>query len=389
MFRSKYASLDKESVHQDANFDDDVEIQSVESVDVYLETNSEDDCEDIKPKKLTNAGYVSVVANTLSSLLGVSIFAMPWGFSRSGIVGGSLITAFVALLSFETTRVLLESQRVLYFRTFEVKSYPDIAAATLGPTYSTVVHIATAISCLGGCVGFLIFLGELTGQLLGISHMTGVMYAVVPLILLSWIRSFQDLTIFTIIGILAIVGSIFAIVADGYSFMNNTILKETPLFLPFNNTLTFLGPATFCYTIHYTVLAIGAEALISSKKNHIIPSSANTEEDKTEEYLGSETIAGDSCKISVNNLKTPVSIVKFDTLKHESVPDISRPLALSYVLTYLLVAFFGASGFIFYRTSDIIRYSILLYVIFNREREFISRFPIMLYNFYTMIHNLK
>ena len=43
----------------------------------------------------------------------------------------------------------------------EVKSYPDIAAATLGPVWSNVVHTATAISCLGGCVGFLIFLGML------------------------------------------------------------------------------------------------------------------------------------------------------------------------------------------------------------------------------------
>jgi hypothetical protein len=43
--------------------------------------------------------------------------------------------------------------------TGEVKSYPQITAHTLGPGYSSVVHTATAISCLGGCVGFLIFLG--------------------------------------------------------------------------------------------------------------------------------------------------------------------------------------------------------------------------------------
>ena len=43
--------------------------------------------------------------------------------------------------------------------TGEVKSYPEIAAFTLGPSFSTLVHTATAVSCLGGCVGTLIFLG--------------------------------------------------------------------------------------------------------------------------------------------------------------------------------------------------------------------------------------
>lgn len=359
MFRSKYASLDKDSIRHDAFYDGDVVIQTLDIIDVNLETNNEDDCEDIKPKKLTLAGYVSVVANSLSSLLGVSIFAMPWGFSQSGIVGGSLITVFVAYLSFETTRVLLESQRVLYFRTFEVKSYPEIAAATLGPIYSSIVHLATAISCLGGCVGFLIFLGEISGQLIGTTHFTAVMMAVGPLILLSWIRSFHELTIFTIIGIISIIGSICAISVDGYSFLSSTILKETPLFLPFNNTLTFLGPATFCYTIHYTVLAIGAEALASSKNNHAIQSSTNMEEGDSEDCFDSETITEDSHEISEHNrkiVKIPVSSASFEIQNHGIVPDISGPLAISYIFTCLLVTFFGASGFIFYRTSEVIRY---------------------------------
>ena len=38
-------------------------------------------------------------------------------------------------------------------------TYPEMAAITLGPRWANVVHSATAISCLGGCVGFLIFLG--------------------------------------------------------------------------------------------------------------------------------------------------------------------------------------------------------------------------------------
>lgn len=210
--------------------------------------------------------------------------------------------------------------------------------------------------------GFLIFLGELSGQLLGISHVTAVTITVIPLILLSWIRSFEELTIFTIIGVCAIIGSICAISVDGYSFVDSSVLKETPLFLP--DALTFLGPATFCYTIHYCVLAIGAEALTSSKNNHAILSSVTMQGDNLE-YYEAETVSEDSHKVSENVFKVPVSVVKVDTLKHESVPDISGPLGISYLITCLLVIFLGASGFIFYRTSDVIRYFTYICEAFN------------------------
>ena len=42
--------------------------------------------------------------------------------------------------------------------------------------------------------------GELCGQIFGISPLRITIIALIPLILLSWIRSFQELTIFTTIN---------------------------------------------------------------------------------------------------------------------------------------------------------------------------------------------
>ena len=211
---------------------------------------------------LPMAAYVSVVANSTNALLGVNIFAVPWGFAKSGVVGGTVISLAVAALSFSTALHMLEAQRILYVRTGEVKGYPEIAAATLGPAWSTVVQAATAVSCLGGCVSFLIFIGELSGQLFNVDATTAVVLSVVPLVLLSWIRSFQELTVFTVAAVAAILAAIVMVVVDGQDMADTAAVRSTPLFTSTLSSLNYLGPATFTFTIHYCVLSMGAEGLV-------------------------------------------------------------------------------------------------------------------------------
>ena len=233
------------------------------------------------------AAYISVVANSTNALLGVNIFAVPWGFSKSGMVGGTLISIGVAALSFGTALNMLEAQRFLYLRTGEVKGYPEIAAATLGSVFSTVVQVATAISCLGGCVSFLIFLGELCGQLFDIEPTTAVTISIVPLVLLSWIRSFQELTVFTVAAVLAILAAIVMVVIDGQQTMKQTgmNLASTPAFTSLPSSLNYLGPATFTFTIHYCVLSMGAEGLASDKGLIVVSQQQQSNRQPTDDDL--------------------------------------------------------------------------------------------------------
>ena len=259
---------------------------NVVSASVSLDNLSDD--EDRGTPFLPIAAYISVVANSTNALLGVNIFAVPWGFSKSGVVGGTLISIGVAALSFGTALNMLEAQRLLYLRTGEVKGYPEIAAATLGSAFSTVVQVATAVSCLGGCVSFLIFLGELCGQLFDIEPTTAVAISIVPLVLLSWIRSFQELTLFTVAAVLAILAAIVMVVLDGQQTMKQTGmgLANTPAFTTLPSSLNYLGPATFTFTIHYCVLSMGAEGLANDKGLIVVSQQSNrqrTDDDLTEE----------------------------------------------------------------------------------------------------------
>ena len=99
------------------------------------------------------SSFRTMFLNIVNALLGVSIFAMPWGFVMSGILGGTALLFFVGYLSYDTAKILLDVQRILYFRSGKVFSYPEIAAYALGDIFGIIVKFATCISCLGGCTG--------------------------------------------------------------------------------------------------------------------------------------------------------------------------------------------------------------------------------------------
>eukprot|EP00599_Poterioochromonas_sp_BG-1_P010882 CAMPEP_0173145852 /NCGR_PEP_ID=MMETSP1105-20130129/8137_1 /TAXON_ID=2985 /ORGANISM="Ochromonas sp., Strain BG-1" /LENGTH=479 /DNA_ID=CAMNT_0014059927 /DNA_START=271 /DNA_END=1710 /DNA_ORIENTATION=+ len=255
---------------------------------------------------------VSVAANTINALLGVSLFAMPWGFQQSGILGGLFVLLVVAALSYDTARMLLVSQKVLYQRSGEVKGYPEIASAALGHVWGKVVKLATITSCLGGCTGYLIFFGETVGQALSLNSHDVILIATIPLILLSWIRSFRELTVFTIFGVGSLMVAVIVILVDGSSKFDKNI-SDLPLFQS-DTFLHFIGPATFLFTIHYFILSMGAEAL------------------RMMTWISTST-----------------------SLEPEtSYSALTYPIAISYFVSLAMIALVGIAGFAMYRNVDLV-----------------------------------
>lgn len=287
-----------------------------------------------------NSLALSTLANSVNALLGASIFAMPWGFQQSGLLGGSIIVIVVASLSYETLRSLLYIQKILYDRTGEIKSYPEISLVALGPFWANATTAATIISCLGGCVGYMIFFGEIMSVLFPISLQTSIMFSSLPLILLSWIRSFKEMTIFTLFGVLAIFLSVVVIVVDGFTHQDNSkFLNDVPLFAP-DTYLNFLGPATFLFTVHYCVLSMGAESLAG--------------DDRTQD--GSKSDAE-------SDVETPCDVKSSEDLLNTSIhhqspviqSSIVKPLSLSYALSALFIIFFGCTSVLYFGSAEYVR----------------------------------
>jgi Transmembrane amino acid transporter protein len=139
-----------------------------------------------------------------------------------------------------------------------------------------------------------------------VSRITVTAAVTVPLILLSWVRSFRELTIFTAIGVIVLAISIFVILIDGLRETTAEIIENTPLFLPIGKTLSFIGPATFCYTIHYCVLAMGAEGLVCVKNEKILYS------DQSKTKKRRENITEEMKKLNPVSLHTKSSSLSDD-----------------------------------------------------------------------------
>lgn len=214
-------------------------------------------------------GGITIFVTTANALFGISVFTIPWGFQRSGIILGCGLTILVAWISFETSRIVLTAQSKLYASTGHVYSYPEISNEYLGSPFGALVKTSTVVSCFGGCIGSLIFSAGLLSQLLGITAQDALIYyCFLPLVLLSWIRSFKELTIFSVFGCVAIIASVVTLIIDGYSQRTYTSFPPLPLthIIP---SLSFIGPLTFLFTIHYIILSIGKEFMLHDQRSRV------------------------------------------------------------------------------------------------------------------------
>ena len=207
-------------------------------------------------------------ANLLATLCGVSIFAVPWGFSLAGSLGGTIVVVFISYICYETIRILLIVQADLYTTTGIVASYPTLVATYLGESWEPVVKIATITSCIGGCIGYLIFLGEISGRVFHMTHTITIICAVVPLTYLCWLRNYSELEKYISMSCVLFVVILIYILYDGASHPNAQEFQSLPpaeqvppLFTSFSSFCKFLGPATFMDCVHYMILSMSEEAL--------------------------------------------------------------------------------------------------------------------------------
>lgn len=251
------------------------------------------------------------------------------------MIGGIIILCTVASLAFETARILLLSQWMLYSKTAIVSTYPEIASSVLGKSWYYVVSGGTAISCLGGCVGYLIFLGELSAQLINVSFKFAVILLMIPLILLSWIRQFKELTFFTVLGVVAACVAIVSIIFDGIAQDEGF---DIVAFRP-KTTMNFFGPCTFLYTIHYCVLSMGTEALRDA-------------DSKSKAYT-SISASSVSSSFSFKNSKSPSSSSSLmgQLTVTNTTSSFTKPLAIAYIISTTCIAILGAFGYLFFSTA--------------------------------------
>jgi amino acid permease len=271
---------------------------------------------------IVSAYNFGTISNLLSTLISGSMFSLPWSFHIAGIYGGSVVVLIIAVISYETIRALLSAQREIYLKTGDVVGYPELAASLLkSDNWSKAIQTATVISCIGGNIGYLIFIGGIASQLLDMPSLDTTIFAAIALIFLSFIRSFSDLSIFTTIGVAANLGSFVAVFVMGTTLDSATY--EVVYFQVYP-TLTFVGSATFMFGIHYCIVSMGAEILTRYKDMH------------------GSSVSGYSTPLPAHRIVTPLPTLEYD-------------LAIAFVISTIGVIALGVTGSIFYSGGDYVR----------------------------------
>ena len=282
--------------------------------------------------------YVTHLPVLINVLLGVSIFSIPWGYYHSGYVNGSLIVVAVAIMSFETVNMLLEIQRKIYQRTGKILDYSEISNLTLGSNCEILVKVCTIISCIGGCVGYLIFLGEVTSQIFTISRRLSTIITVALLIFLEmYDMAGNILPLITKFGMFSIVTSLISTIIDGST--RDQIYHDTPTeSVVESNYLSILGPCSFLFTIHYCVMQIRTDEIVGANSHAI---SYNVRDhDILESNPIIDNYSGENSKIVLPDGNNAVY-----------VKPMTKSLTLSYFISVVVILAFGMTGDQLYRNT--------------------------------------
>lgn len=269
---------------------------------------------------IVSAYNFGTISNLLSTLISGSMFSLPWSFHIAGVYGGSVVVLIIAVISYETIRALLSAQREMYLKTGDVVGYPELAARLLmSDNWSNAIQTATVISCIGGNIGYLIFIGGIASQLLDQPSLHTTIVAAIALIFLSFIRSFSDLSIFTSIGVVANLSSFVAVFGMGLTLDSSTY---EVIYFRMYPTMTFVGSATFMFGIHYCIVSMGAEILTRYKEMHY-----------HDEY---------STPVPTRRVVSPL-------------PTLEADLAIAFIISTIGVIALGVSGSIFYSGGEFVR----------------------------------
>lgn len=300
--------------------------------------------------------FHGVVFGTVNALVGVSMFAMPWTFQQAGIMAGILSLIVIAFVSYDTGRSLLNIQAGLYETTGEIMGFKRMADYILGRGWGMAVELSTLVSCVGGCIGYLIFFGETVGQGLGMHPKSVLLLVLLPVILLSWIRSFNELTFFSIFGGISLIIASSVVLMYGSDHFSEG-LDGVPMIIP-STYFNFLGPSTFLFTVNYFVLSLGEEVLTKRKEleadheNQIIhadPATAALLHNQAQAQA--EALAQAQANPSFSTIFT-APIPEKDV--RQSVSPLTRPIAIAFILTFSSISIVGIFGYIMYRKNEVI-----------------------------------
>lgn len=101
------------------------------------------------------ASLLNALMNTLNSILGAGLIAIPMSFSYVGLMGVAVILPFTVLVMDFTMRLIVKNLKIS-----QSKTYQQSVEYTMGNVGKFIILFGNGMFALGGCISFLIIIGD-------------------------------------------------------------------------------------------------------------------------------------------------------------------------------------------------------------------------------------
>ena len=167
-----------------------------------------------------------------NSAIGAGVLTFPYAFESAGLVLAIILCLCLALLMGFTLHVIAQSTEAAQKKDSRVRSYQDVVKLAMGERVSTAVEVALVLYLFGGCIAFLIIIGDMCQPLMpdqGIaSHRSFIitLIAVSVITPLCQLRRISALRFSSALAVLAVTYMVCMIVGEEPSKHNGAVDVE-------------------------------------------------------------------------------------------------------------------------------------------------------------------
>eukprot|EP00301_Raphidiophrys_heterophryoidea_P023796 c7536_g1_i1.p1 GENE.c7536_g1_i1~~c7536_g1_i1.p1 ORF type:complete len:428 (+),score=95.94 c7536_g1_i1:207-1490(+) len=205
------------------------------------------------PSEAPSSSRASALANSVKSVLGSGVMALPFAFAKTGLIPGIILTLSISWLSFVLNHVISQIACL------------EPSAHTIDEVYQSIFGVAGRVLIganvilhqLLACTAYIVFIG------VNVSDITDTPSAVVisclfpAFALLSFMPTTGSLAPFSFVGNIAIIGTL--VVVCVYSLFVKTTkgdFNSYHLATSYDGIAPFLGMGLFMFSGHFEVIPI-------------------------------------------------------------------------------------------------------------------------------------
>uniref|UniRef100_A0A0E0KU07 Amino acid transporter transmembrane domain-containing protein n=1 Tax=Oryza punctata TaxID=4537 RepID=A0A0E0KU07_ORYPU len=195
-------------------------------------------------------------ANVFIAVVGSGVLGLPYTFSRTGWVAGSVLLLAVAALTFHCMMLLVACRRRLAYDHPKIASFGDLGAAVCGAAGRHVVDVMLVLSQASFCVGYLIFISNTMAHLYPVGDSSPSSPLLTAKAIFIWVmlpfqlglNSIKTLTLLAPLSIFADVVDLGAMGVVLGQDVSTWLANKPPVF-------TFAGPTELLYGLGVAVYA--------------------------------------------------------------------------------------------------------------------------------------